>query len=547
MYERGFIRYVTAGNEEIIRMIYFALRDAQWRTIDLNISNETIEYSEGKSLRIGYQATSTSDGKVIINWDVRITCDDTGVLSFSVNGVVVNSFVRNRVGICVLHPIDGTIGNEVTIDHPDGTRSQQHFPVFIKPHQPFLEIRRMDWRSPGGIGIQLSFAGDIFETEDQRNWSDMSFKTYSTPLRIPFPVEIKPGERIAQEVKLRVSDFASAGVVSQDESAVVTVDHQRKHPFPALGTTLATGSEEPTSAARQLLAQLQPDHLRVDLNLYEHSWRDTLHHGLGVARELQVVPELALHFSDRFDDECDAMRMEIETIAAAGVKRIWLFGTTHHVSNDGLLGHAGAMLRRSLSGVRIGGGSASHFVELNRYPFNFQLVDDVVYAVTPLAHAIDDRTMIENLATQPHALRSAKQLAPGKPISVSPVTLRGRGMTDDRQSTLMAAGWMLASIKYLAEEGVSSISFFETHGPRGFVNGDAPFPVADALRRLRSFSPDAVIQSTSSKPLVVSSLVLEKGSRVLTVLINHSAETVRCTVEGNHYSLEAYHTIYIEG
>ena len=33
----------------------------------------------------------------------------------------------------------------------------------------------------------VAFDGDIFEMEDQRNWTDASYKIYSTPLRLPFP------------------------------------------------------------------------------------------------------------------------------------------------------------------------------------------------------------------------------------------------------------------------------------------------------------------------------------------------------------------------
>ena len=46
--------------------------------------------------------------------------------------------------------------------------------------------------------------GDVFEMEDQRNWTDASFKTYCTPLRQPFPAtrplqsRLKPSNRAAR-------------------------------------------------------------------------------------------------------------------------------------------------------------------------------------------------------------------------------------------------------------------------------------------------------------------------------------------------------------
>ena len=44
----------------------------------------------------------------------------------------------------------------------------------------------------------------MFETEDQRNWADGSFKTYCRPLDRPFPYDLSEGERVWQRVAIRV-------------------------------------------------------------------------------------------------------------------------------------------------------------------------------------------------------------------------------------------------------------------------------------------------------------------------------------------------------
>jgi len=46
------------------------------------------------------------------------------------------------------------------------------------------------WRRPRWT---ISFEGDVFETEDQRNWTDASFKTYCPPLRLPYPRPFEAG------------------------------------------------------------------------------------------------------------------------------------------------------------------------------------------------------------------------------------------------------------------------------------------------------------------------------------------------------------------
>ena len=84
---------------------------------------------------------------------------------------------------------------------------EKPFPRLIAPapkEDPFQEIREMSYRVADGVWADLRFEGDIFETEDRRNWIDGSFKTFCTPLRLPFPVTIEVGSEVSQRVELRL-------------------------------------------------------------------------------------------------------------------------------------------------------------------------------------------------------------------------------------------------------------------------------------------------------------------------------------------------------
>ena len=58
----------------------------------------------------------------------------------------------------------------------------------------------------GGIS---EFGGDVFEMEDYRKWTDASYKTYITPIGLPYPVEIVRGDNIYQAITFRISDIDS--------------------------------------------------------------------------------------------------------------------------------------------------------------------------------------------------------------------------------------------------------------------------------------------------------------------------------------------------
>src|SRR5688500_5128963 len=60
IYEHGRLRYVKFDDSEIVRMIYFAVRDKEWKTAEYTIDNESIQNS-GTSFSISYVAVHTLD------------------------------------------------------------------------------------------------------------------------------------------------------------------------------------------------------------------------------------------------------------------------------------------------------------------------------------------------------------------------------------------------------------------------------------------------------------------------------------------------------
>ena len=131
------------------------------------------------------------------------------------DGAARSTFLRNRIGFCVLHPIHECAGAACQIEHVDGTIETTRFPHYIAPQAlvdgiihpvyPFADLRAMAHEVQPGVWADVRFEGESFEMEDQRNWTDASFKTYGTPLRLPFPAEVASGTRITQSVTLTLS------------------------------------------------------------------------------------------------------------------------------------------------------------------------------------------------------------------------------------------------------------------------------------------------------------------------------------------------------
>ena len=85
-------------------------------------------------------------------------------------------------------------------------------PPYLAPEQPAVDIAGLAWSS-GGLATELVvFTGDVFEMEDQRNWTDASFKTYGTPLWLPFPVLVEAGHEVHQTVVIRCTRVAEVSL-----------------------------------------------------------------------------------------------------------------------------------------------------------------------------------------------------------------------------------------------------------------------------------------------------------------------------------------------
>jgi len=212
-YEAGYLRYLKVGNKELLRMIYPAVRDHNWGTIAPQISNEKI-VNGGDHFRIYYDCLYQA-GEISFQAQYCIVGSSNGEVSFEMNGTCLQSFRKNRIGFNVLHPPEAA-GAKVVVKHTNG-EEEGTFPIYISPHQPFTDIQSLRWLL-GDLWAKVEFEGDVFEMEDQQNWTDASFKTYSTPLAIPFPVKLSEGERISQSVKLslmniRFEDDASENLI----------------------------------------------------------------------------------------------------------------------------------------------------------------------------------------------------------------------------------------------------------------------------------------------------------------------------------------------
>ena len=495
IYENGFIRHITAGKTEVVQMIYFAVRDPEWATIPSTISKEKITKTDD-SFHITYHRLFNTDA-IQMQWQVLIQGRADSTIHFEINGRALNDFQKNRIGICILHPIKECMGNKVLVIHGDETSEESIFPTHISPHQPFKNIAALQWNVKDDKIATLRFKGDVFEMEDQRNWTDNSYKTYSTPLDLPFPTWITKGEEVhqsadcslsASNVRTAAGDPNSAKDLSSAQgpnSAVgpILAAVPVQISIPAIGIGRSSIRNDNYKAGLRILSAIGFSHYRVDLHLQDPNWQTTLAEMLEEAQCLKAPLELALHIPER-----DTAFLEFLQYAPAPgqLKSILLLEQDAPCISNQLLKKLVPLLRRQFPGVLIGGGTDHHFTELNRSDIITDELDFVSYPIHPQVHASDDTSLMENAAAQGYTVNTAKHKYTTR-IHASPVTLQARNSSDARQATEFAAAWTVASLETLRAAGISSITYFEALGANGIASYDKefiPFPLWRIFRDL---------------------------------------------------------------
>ncbi len=555
-YEAGQLRSIRLGSTEIVRGIYAAVRDQNWGTIPSELRDVQMTV-QADSFAISFTSHHQQHDIHYI-WHGSITGTSDSTITFTFDGEARSSFKRNRIGFCVLHPMD-VAGKAVAVEHVSGSVEQGAFPVFIKPHQPYYDLRALTHEVIPGVQAEVRMEGEIFEMEDQRNWTDASFKTYCTPHDLPLPVLVQTGEKVSQSITVRLLG-AAANIEVVNPAPLLHLNPAAFAQLPPIGLA-SEAYDEPLSAPE--IARLQAlnlQHIRFDLH-FANGWQAQLQRVRAELEQIAPQLELVVHFSAgvAFQAELEAFRAYLEQHPLKG--NLVVFRDGEKVTRPETYATAVAALPHP----HIGLGTNGYFTELNRERPAANLDALIVYPVNPQVHAFDNATMIENLSGLAQTVATAFEfLGADTSLHVGPVTLKIRWnpdaiapdapplpghlprRVDPRQASLFGAGWTVGAIAALGLAGVHSLTFYELVGWLGVMEraGGSPlpdrfpsipssvFPMYHIFADVGDFVGGRVLDFASSYPLKFNGLALEHGARRRLLVANHTQERQTVTITG---------------
>ncbi len=475
----AFAREISVEGEELFRGIGFVVRDANWGTSALT--------SEAILSRQNDRATVKSGGELDasggdLTWSAEWSITEGG-LEAKGRASSLTGFDTNRTGFVVLHSLGATRGRPVKVFHPGGGIEETTFPELVSPHQPFFDIEALEYTTAAGTRLRLSFSGEVFEIEDQRNWTDASYKTYCRPLRLPYPYRIGPSTVVEQSVRLEI--LAEPPVGTSPPCAAPWIE--RTAVLPMLGTSLPPGPSVPEQLGALKALALCFTAIEVDLSDED---------GLATASERIATVPGALRIDIRKSEEKKTLAA-VTTLALLLANKAAIGISLWDVEDSTI-----AAARALAPNIRIGGGTGAFFTELNRLS-HWPAADYLTWTSNPTVHGSSDDTIGETTESLADIIRTARARSSAARFQIGPMTLglrynpnattaEGRRMAsppDPRQDEMIAAAWVAGMIAGFLNSVVETLAFFEPIGPKGLLSEHGSFsPAAHVLLRLSPYA-----------------------------------------------------------
>ncbi len=573
-FDNGQLRYLKVHGVEVLRAIGFLVRDENWGTYIPKITGLKIdERKDGFS--VSFHAVCSRPGQEIA-YDAAIEGRADGSLEFTGTAVPKTDFLTARTGFVVLHPLQGVAGEPAVAEYVDGTLEDSAFPPLINPVQPFLNLRALTHEVMPGLKATVRMEGDTFETEDHRNWTDASFKTYVRPLARPWPYTLQAGKAVKQAIRVTLSGKGKpARVGKSDAGTNVTLGKPLRDKLLPVGFGVPAEEIDHAIAHLDLIKHAAPRILQCHFDARQkHGLKElygyrVLAEATGADALLEIIVTSIDDYAKELQDVAAMVTQAGLTLSAVAVCPV---GDLKSVLPAGERPPAPPLeklyqaTRRAFPGIKLGGGMFSFFTELNRKRPPAKLLDFAMNTTCPIVHAADDRSVMETLEALPYQVTTARTFLGKTPHRVGPSAIGCRdnphGETytpnpdnericlvkaDPRTRGLFGAAWLLGYIAKFARTGIEALTVGAPTGPLGVIyrktknklpyfdslRGSAVFPAYHVVTGLMNSAGQKLVDTTSSDESKVACFA-HRGKKGTTLWIaNLTAQNQKVNIGGN--------------
>ncbi|MBY5325961.1 hypothetical protein [Rhizobium leguminosarum] len=561
----GNLRTIRYDGTEVLRAISYLVRDRDWGTYSPEITDLRIEQNDDR-FEVAYLAHCEGPDNTRLVIDVRIT-GSADRLDFEAEAVAPTGFETNRCGFCILHPIVGVAGSPATVEHVDGQIVATRFPDVIEPWQPFKDMRAITHEVIPGVQAECRMEGDTFEMEDQRNWSDASYKTYVRPLALPWPYQIPANQPVRQKTSLVIRDISgstrhppgmSGGAIKLELGA-------RTGTMPDIGVIIMPEEADATLSAKSVLTEIAPQELLFHFDPGAGHGVEALRRFAAIAtvHRCRSTLEIALPCKSSPSSEAAEIARQMR-LAEFRPDAVMISPSVDRQSTPPgskwpecpPLDEVYTAARAAFPGIRIGGGMLSYFTELNRKRVPDGQLDFVSHCTNPIVHAADDLSVMQTLEALLFITRSVRAIYGDKPYRIGPSTIPMRqnpygsrtmdnpvgaripmANRDPRHNGRFAEAFALGYAIRVLDAGLECLTLSALSGPFGLIAGPAEpteqggrRPLFNTVRTLSRLAGASWQECVSSSPSEVLSFVARNaaGARLHVVNLTGEERKVDC-------------------
>ena len=488
---RAAVRNVQYKGVQMIDLLYTAIRPWDWSTLEPDEHSEDVKITGDVCvITIKDLFADSLDARTVIT----ISNANTFNVAYELRGLAEYSV--NRWGICFCLNSADWMGS--SIDSKDG---QFRLPESISPQRVvegvtqglFPAANKMHFVAPDNRSLKVNSTGKVLEAEDQRNWTDNTYKIYSGSLSEPRPYVASAGSIWSQSV---IFEFDSPSKPVPDGSKIVVKEIDS---LPSIGVQFNTDSLLPVDTLDTAFVLLDIDHIRInEESLTAQKINSISANGLIVEAAL-----LSSNSGEKLHQDIAHLNKRIPA------------GSRILIQREGreIVEEKDLPQNKSLSSFIP--GTDAYLVDLHRNKYKFG--ESVSYSMVPTLHSSDTETIFRTLQTQTESISFAQEfLAPQ--VLISPITFSTRGNPEtgharDRRinfanseialriRTIEGAAWTLGSIFSLASAGAYSGTWHELFGKFGLIyteNGAIKFsPTFHALSALGAHHAHQITIATS--------------------------------------------------
>jgi len=555
----GNLRTIRYDGIEVLRAVSYLVRDRDWGTYSPRIEDLWVEQGNGAfSVRYVAHCKGPEDSRLAISVHIAATEHE---LIFEASALSPTGFETNRCGFCILHPIVGIAGSPAKVEHVDGSVNETRFPDQIDPWQPFKEMRAITHQVLPGVSAECRMEGDTFEMEDQRNWSDASYKTYVRPLALPWPYQIAANEPVRQRIVLSIRDTRSGQTTAAGSAAGAIRLEPGEHSgtMPAIGLIVTPDEAKAVLAARDLLSEIAPQELLFHFDPNAGHGTEALQDFAAIAalHRGQSTLEIALPCKQSPASETAEIA---EQMLAAGFRpdAIMISPSVDRQSTPPgskwpecpPLEEIYAAAHEAFAGIRIGGGMLSYFTELNRKRVPADRLGFISHCTNPIVHAADDLSVMQTLEALPFITGSVRSIYGDKPYRIGPSTIPMRqnpygsrtmdnpsggripmANRDPRHNGRFAEAFALGYAIRVLDTNIECLTLAALTGPFGLIAGKAEpteeggnRPLFNVVKLLCGLAGSSWKSCVSSRPSELLAFISRQSSDATLHIVNLTAE-----------------------